>query len=152
MIRGVPGRRSGKRFKPSPRSWATAQIHALLGVDVHIRNSRPVAAGERIAFVWVHTRGPSEKDPFLQRVFLGAKARAETLGYGLEQFWTGERRGMTDRRLSQVMKSRGIVDPAVTGHARGGGDAGPRLAVFCAGGDRERAVESEPTTPGVVAG
>lgn len=68
-----------------------------------------MAAGERIAFVWVHTpRTESAKDPFLQRVFLGAKTRAEALGYGLEQFWTAER-GMTDRRLSQVMKARGIV-------------------------------------------
>jgi LacI family transcriptional regulator len=75
----------------------------------HIRHSRPVAAGERIAFVWVHTaRAESTKDPFLRRVFLGAKARAEALGYGLEQFWTAER-GMTDRRLAQVIKARGIV-------------------------------------------
>lgn len=87
-------------YRPNPR------FSALMS---HIRNSRPVAAGERIAFVWVHTpRTESAKDPFLQRVFLGAKARAEALGYGLESFWTAER-GMTDRRLSQVMKSRGIV-------------------------------------------
>jgi len=87
-------------YRPNPR------FAALMS---HIRQSRPVAAGERIAFVWVHTpQAESAKDPFLQRVFLGAKARAEALGYGLEQFWTGER-GMTDRRLSQVMKSRGIV-------------------------------------------
>jgi len=75
----------------------------------HIRSSRPVAKGERIAFVWVHTpRAEAAEDPFLQRVFHGARARAEALGYGLEQFWTVER-GMTDRRLSQVMTSRGIV-------------------------------------------
>jgi LacI family transcriptional regulator len=87
-------------YRPNPR------FSALMS---HIRNSRPVASGDRIAFVWVHTpRTESAKDPFLQRVFLGAKARAEALGYGLEQFWTAER-GMTDRRLSQVMKSRGIV-------------------------------------------
>jgi LacI family transcriptional regulator len=87
-------------YRPNPR------FSALMS---HIRKSRPVAAGERIAFVWVHTpRAESAKDPFLQRVFRGAKARAEALGYGLEQFWTAER-GMTDRRLSQVMKSRGIV-------------------------------------------
>ena len=87
-------------YRPNPR------FAALMS---HIRNSRPVAAGERIAFVWVHTsRAESAKDPFLQRVFLGAKARAEALGYELEQFWTAER-GMTDRRLSQVIKSRGIV-------------------------------------------
>lgn len=87
-------------YRPNPR------FAALMS---HIRNSRPVASGERIAFVWVHTsRTESAKDPFLQRVFRGAKARAEALGYGLEQFWTAER-GMTARRLSQVMKSRGIV-------------------------------------------
>jgi LacI family transcriptional regulator len=87
-------------YRPNPR------FSALMA---HIRRSRPVASGERIAFLWVHTpRAESAKDPFLQRVFLGAKMRAEALGYGLEQFWTAER-GMTDRRLSQVMKSRGIV-------------------------------------------
>jgi LacI family transcriptional regulator len=87
-------------YRPNPR------FSALMS---HIRRSRPVAEGERIAFVWVHTpRAESAKDPFLQGVFLGAKARAEALGYGLEQFWTAER-GMNDRRLSQVMKSRGIV-------------------------------------------
>jgi LacI family transcriptional regulator len=87
-------------YRPNPR------FSALMSP---IRTSRPVATGERIAFVWVHTsRAESAKDPFLQRVFLGAKVRAEALGYGLEQFWTAER-GMTDRRLSQVIKARGIV-------------------------------------------
>ena len=87
-------------YRPNPR------VAAIMS---HIRRSRAVPAGERLAFVWVHTsRAESAKDPFLQRVFLGAKARAEALGYGLEQFWTAER-GMTDRRLSQVIKSRGIV-------------------------------------------
>lgn len=87
-------------YRPNPR------FSALMS---HIRHSRPVAAGERIAFVWVHTsRAESARDPFLQRVFRGAQARAEALGYGLEQFWTATR-GMNDRRLSQVLKSRGIV-------------------------------------------
>ena len=87
-------------YRPNPR---------VAAIMAHIRRSRAVLAGERLAFVWVHTpRTESVKDPFLQRVFLGAKARAEVLGYGLEPFWTAER-GMTDRRLSQVMKSRGIV-------------------------------------------
>jgi LacI family transcriptional regulator len=87
-------------YRPNPR------FAALMS---HIRRSRPVAAGERIAFVWVHTpRTESAKDPFLQRIFHGAKARAEALGYRLEEFWTAER-GMTDRRLSQVLKSRGIT-------------------------------------------
>jgi len=109
--------RDDPRIRPERRTWVQ-KVAAELGyrpnprfaaLMSHIRHSRPVAAGERIAFVWVHTpRAESAKDPFLQRVFLGAKARAEALGYGLEQFWTAER-GMKDRRLSQVMKSRGIV-------------------------------------------
>ena len=87
-------------YRPNPR---------LASLMVHIRQGRPVGRGDRLAFVWVHTsRAESAKDPFLQRVFLGAKARAEALGYGLEEFWTAER-GMTDRRLSEVIKSRGIV-------------------------------------------
>jgi len=87
-------------YRPNPR------FSSLMS---HIRSSRPVGKGERIAFVWVHTpKAEAAADPFLQRVYLGAKARAEALGYGLEQFWTAER-GMTDQRLSQVMKSRGIV-------------------------------------------
>jgi LacI family transcriptional regulator len=87
-------------YRPNPR------FAALMS---HIRRSRPVAAGERIAFLWVHTpRAETQADPFLQRVFGGARDRAEALGYRIEQFWTAER-GMTDRRLSQVIKSRGIV-------------------------------------------
>lgn len=109
--------RDDPRIRPEKRA-AVQKIAAQLGyrpnprfsaLMSHIRNSRPVAVGERIAFVWVHTpRTESAKDPFLQRVFQGAKARAEALGYGLEQFWTAER-GLTERRLSQVIKSRGIV-------------------------------------------
>lgn len=87
-------------YQPNPR---------LAALMAHIRRARPVVRGERIAFVWVHTpRAESSTDPFLQRVFRGAQDRAESLGYRLEQFWTAER-GMTDRRLSQVLKSRGIV-------------------------------------------
>lgn len=86
-------------YRPNPR------FSALMS---HIRQSRPVAAGERIAFVWVRTpRAESAADPFLQRVFRGARQRAETLGFRLEQFWTDEPR-MSDRRLSDVIKARGI--------------------------------------------
>ncbi len=90
----------GLGYRPNPR------FSALMA---HIRRSRPVSAGERIAFVWVHTsRKEGADDPFLQRVFRGARQRAESLGYHLEQFWTNDRQ-MTDRRLSQVITARGIV-------------------------------------------
>jgi LacI family transcriptional regulator len=88
------------RYRPNPR------FAALMA---HIRRAHPIAAKESIAFVWVHTpRSESATDPFLQRVYRGARERAEALGYRLEQFWTNEP-GMTDRRLSAVIKARGIV-------------------------------------------
>lgn len=63
-------------YRPNPR------VAALM---THIRRARPVTQGERIAFVWVHTtRAESQADPFLRRVFGGAKARAEALGYRIE--------------------------------------------------------------------
>ena len=75
----------------------------------HIRRARRVRGGEKIAFVWVHTpRTESANDPFLRRVFQGAKGRAEALGYQLAPFWTGEE-GMSDRRRSNILKARGIV-------------------------------------------
>lgn len=96
-VQGV-ARRLG--YRPNPR------VAALMA---HIRRSRQVSAGERIAFVWVHTsRQESQTDPFLVRVFEGARARADALGYQIEQFWTGGR-GLSDRRLFQVLRSRGIV-------------------------------------------
>ena len=54
-------------YRPNPR---------FVALMSHICNSRPVAAGERIAFVWVHTsRAESTKDPFLQRVFFSSERR-----------------------------------------------------------------------------
>lgn len=86
-------------YRPNPR------FAALMA---HIRRSRPVATGERIAFVWVHTpKGETTTDPFLQRVFRGAKMRAEALGYQVEQFWAAP--GTTDRQLGRVLQARGIV-------------------------------------------
>lgn len=75
----------------------------------HIRSGRPVTSGERIGFVWVRTsRKESESDPFLANVYEGARLRAEALGYRLEPFWTDDP-NMTDRRLSNILKARGIT-------------------------------------------
>lgn len=87
-------------YRPNP------QVAALMA---HIRQARPVTAGERIAFVWVHTpKAETRSDAFLQLVFHGARRRAAELGYQLEEFWT-EERGMKDLRLSDILKARGIV-------------------------------------------
>jgi DNA-binding LacI/PurR family transcriptional regulator len=75
----------------------------------HIRRAHARTAGERLAFVWVHTtRTQAERDPFLRNVFLGARRRAEQSGFALEEFWTSDP-GMTERRLEQIIQSRGIV-------------------------------------------
>ena len=47
-------------------------------------------------------------EPFLRKVFLGAQRRAAQMGFDLEEFWTSEP-GMTDRRLQQIIRARGIV-------------------------------------------
>lgn len=87
-------------YRPNPR------ISSLMA---HIRRAHARPAGERLAFVWVHTtRAQSERDPFLRNVFLGARDRAEQCGFELEQFWTSDA-AMTDRRLEQIIQSRGIV-------------------------------------------
>jgi LacI family transcriptional regulator len=87
-------------YRPNPR------IAALMA---HIRRSHGPSAGERIAFVWVHTpREESRRDSFLQLVFHGARQRAEQLGYNLEEFYL-EESGINARRLADILRARGIT-------------------------------------------
>ena len=58
-------------YRPNPR------VAALMA---HIRGARPVATGERIAFIWL-----ARKEPYL-RMHDGARRRAQQLGYELEDF------------------------------------------------------------------
>lgn len=87
-------------YRPNPR---------IASLMAHIRRAHSRPAGERIAFIWVHTsREQSAGDPFLRQVLLGARQRAEQAGFALEEFWTNDR-GMNDRRLQQILIARGIV-------------------------------------------
>jgi LacI family transcriptional regulator len=87
-------------YRPNPR---------VAGLMAHIRRGHLPPPGESIAFVWVHTaRAESREDPFLCKVFGGARRRAEQMGFGLEEFWTADP-GMTDRRLQEIIRARGIV-------------------------------------------
>src|SRR5215212_8804577 len=61
----------GLGYRPNPR------VAALMA---HIRRARPVASGDRIAFVWLSRPGP------YLRMHEGAKQRAQQLGYALEDF------------------------------------------------------------------
>lgn len=87
-------------YRPNPR------VAALMA---HIRQAHPVGRGERIAFVWVHTtRVEARQNPFLRNVFAGARQRATQMGFTLEEFWTNDA-DMTDLRLEQIIRARGIV-------------------------------------------
>lgn len=87
-------------YRPNPR---------VASLMAHIRRAQSRTSGERIAFIWMHTsRTQAARDPFLRKVFQGASQRAQQTGFALEEFWTSDP-GMTDRRLLQIIVSRGIV-------------------------------------------
>lgn len=109
--------RNDQRIHPETRSRIHA-VAARLGyrpnpsfsaLMAHVRQGRSIEAGDRIAFIWVRTKKEeSIRNRLLREVYEGARQRAEALGYRLEQFWTDED-GMSGRRLSEILRSRGIV-------------------------------------------
>ncbi|MBI5692106.1 MAG: LacI family DNA-binding transcriptional regulator [Verrucomicrobia bacterium] len=91
---------AGLGYRPNPR---------VASLMAHIRRGQAPPRGERIAFVWVHTsRAQSRRDPFLRSVHRAARRRAEQMGFEVEEHWTADP-GMTDRRLGEILRSRGIV-------------------------------------------
>jgi LacI family transcriptional regulator len=99
-------------YRPNPR------VATLMA---HIRRAQAREHAERIAFVWVHTsRVEARRDPFLRLVYNGAAGRAHQMGFKLEQFFTSDP-GMTDQRLEQILRARGIVgvvfSPVITGES-----------------------------------
>ena len=87
-------------YRPNPR---------VASLMAHIRGSQSRSHQERLAFVWVHTsRAEARQNPFLKLVFAGARERARQMGFVLEEFWTSDA-GMTDQRLEQILRARGIV-------------------------------------------
>jgi len=87
-------------YRPNPR---------VAGLMAHIRRGRTRLAGERIAFVWVHTtRTEASRQPLLRAVLKGARERALQAGYAVEEFWTNDP-GMTEVRLQKIIRARGIV-------------------------------------------
>ena len=81
----------------------------VAGLMAHIRGAGVWPRVERIAFVWVHTsRRVAAENPYLRAVFKGAVARAERLGFALEEFWTDDA-GMKEPRLQEIIVARGIA-------------------------------------------
>ena len=97
-------------YRPNPR---------VASLMAHIRGSQSRSHQERLAFVWVHTgRAEARQNPFLKLVFAGARERARQMGFVLEEFWTSDA-GMTDQRLEQILRARGIVGVVLSPIATG---------------------------------
>lgn len=73
----------------------------------HLRGSR-VSSAEPIAWITSHAT-PDEwhKNPSVWTTYLGARQRAEHLGYRLEEFWLN-RTEVAPKRLSKILFNRGI--------------------------------------------
>lgn len=64
----------------------------------------------RATIAWINTnpqRAEWHMRPYRRHYFEGASARAEELGFRIDEFWTGEP-WMTPGRFSEVLRSRGI--------------------------------------------
>lgn len=74
----------------------------------HMRRTRDVAEPRTLAFVWAE-RGAEEigRSSWSQQLVLGARRQAAKLGFQLEEFHLAAR-GMTARRLSEILEARGI--------------------------------------------
>lgn len=85
-------------YRPDP---GVSQLMARL------RQSR-LAASEPIAWLTTHpTASGWRKNPASAEYHHGAEAQAAELGYKLEEFWLCAP-GMSDRRMSDILRSRGI--------------------------------------------
>lgn len=74
----------------------------------HIRQARPLAKAEPLAFVYlVGDRATAKKNGFSQVVETGARRHAESRGYRLDTFWLAEVEGNA-RRLAGILSARGI--------------------------------------------
>ncbi len=74
-----------------------------------IRMAKEINERERLAFVWLNaSKADRLRDRFCQASFGCAKARAEELGWRVEEFWLHDE-GMTASRLDEILMTRGIT-------------------------------------------
>lgn len=98
-----------RRVMEAAREMNYCPNPAVALVMGQIRRGRRPDAGTAMAFVWVEaTRKESRTDPFYRQVVAGAEERATSQGFRLEQHWLRDP-GMNPKRLSQVLKARGIA-------------------------------------------
>ncbi|HEY8966616.1 MAG TPA: LacI family DNA-binding transcriptional regulator [Candidatus Methylacidiphilales bacterium] len=79
----------------------------LASLNAYRRTVQP--AGYQATIAWINN-WPRRREPYryFADYFEGAKERAHSLGYALEEFWLREK-GMTPRRLEQILKARNIL-------------------------------------------
>ncbi|MDO8544444.1 MAG: LacI family DNA-binding transcriptional regulator [Opitutaceae bacterium] len=87
---------------------------SVAALMAHIRSGRQPRSREKIAFVWIEAQPTELNVPFNRQTIAGARQRAEQLGYELEEFWLSEP-GMTSRRLSDILKARGVTGVVFSG-------------------------------------
>lgn len=74
----------------------------------HMRRTRLTAAPQTLAFIWAERSSREiERSSWSQQLAFGAHRQAEKLGFHLEEFHLSAR-GMTARRLSDILEARGI--------------------------------------------
>ena len=74
----------------------------------HMRSARRVTEPLTLAFVWAERCSQEiERSSWSQQLVLGARQQAAKLGFQLEEFHLAAR-GMTGRRLSDILEARGI--------------------------------------------
>jgi len=74
----------------------------------HMRRVKRPTAPRTLAFIWAERDAEGvAKSSWSQQLLLGAQQRARQLGFELEEFYLAAR-GMTARRLSGILETRGI--------------------------------------------
>lgn len=92
-------------YKPHP---------AISTLMAHIRSAHLPKSATRIAFVWIEPEIAGLNSAFNQQSIAGASQRAHELGYCVEEFRLFDR-GMTSRRLSAILRARGITGIVFSG-------------------------------------
>lgn len=92
-----------------PNAFASAYM-------AHLRTRRAPSFHASLAFLVANRESGRIEDQLMhmRRHFVGAKTRAEALGYALEPIWLHEPR-LTARRLNQVLRSRNIPGLIIPG-------------------------------------
>ena len=109
-LRGSPrvGKSTAQRIKDLAQSMGYQQDPALRALIAYRRTQQSPGYSGTIAYV-NNTQSAKvivNRDVF-RDTFNGATERAQSLGYKIEHFWTGEP-NMTAERCSSVLKARGI--------------------------------------------